>query len=270
MSEAKELTAGRYGLRGVIQMEWIRLRSLRSTWWITAVVVMSMIGVAILVLRHYSADWPRLSAGDRASFDPTNRASYPGLLVAQLAMAVLGLLAVTGEYSSGMIQSTLVAVPRRGLVLAAKATIIGLFALVIGEVTAFAAFLAGQSALHSPAPHAALGQPGVLRAVLMAGTYLPLVALISLGIGTIVRRAATAVAVVVGLIFLLPLVLAALAGGSQQSVQRFLPEVIAADSLTAVKAEPFSLSPWAGLAMLSLYAVAALGVAGVMLARRDA
>jgi ABC-2 type transport system permease protein len=270
MSEAKELTAGRYGLRGVIQMEWIRLRSVRSTWWITAVVVVAMIGVAILVLHHYAADWARLSAGDRASFDPTNRASYPGLLVAQLAAAVLGILAVTGEYSSGMIQSTLVAVPRRGLVLAAKATIIGLFVLVIGQVAAFAAFLAGQSVLHSPAPHAALGQPGVLRAVLMAGAYLPLMALFSLGIGALVRHAATAISVVVGLIFLLPLVVAALAGGAQHSVQRFLPEVIAASSITAVKTEPFSLSPWAGLTMLSLYAVAALGAAGVMVSRRDA
>jgi ABC-2 type transport system permease protein len=257
-------------MSGVIQMEWIRLRSLRSTWWITAAVVALMTGVAVLVLGHFSVDWAHMSAGDRASFDPTNRSIYTGLLVAQLAVGVLGVLAVTGEYSSGMIQSTLVAVPRRGLVLAAKATVIGLFTLVIGEITAFAAFLAGQSALHSPAPHAALGEPGVLRAVLMAGAYLPLIALIGLAIGAIVRHAAAAACRMFGLIFLLPLVVATLAGSGRQSVQRFLPEVIAASSITAVKTVPFSLSPWAGLAMLSLYAVVARGAAGVLLARRDA
>ena len=262
-----ELPAGRYGLRGVIQMEWIRLRSVRSTWWITAVVAVAMIGVAVLVLGHYSAAWAHMSAADRASFDPT---SYTGLLVAQLAVDVLGILAVTGEYSSGMIQSTLVAVPRRGLVLAAKATIIGLFTLAIGEVATLAAFLAGQSVLHNPVPHAALGQPGVLRAVLMAGAYLPLIALISVAVGAMVRHAAAAIAILFGLTFLLPLVTATLGGSAGHSVQRFLPEVIAADSLTAVRAGPAALSPWAGLGMLIFYAVVALSAAGVMLARRDA
>jgi hypothetical protein len=228
-----------------------------------------MIGVAILVLHYDSADWAHMSAGDRASFDPANE-GYTGLGIAQLAVAVLGILAVTGEYSSGMIRSTLVAVPRRGLVLAAKATVVGLVTLVLGEVTAFAAFLAGQSALHSPAPHAALGQPGVLRAVLMAGAYLPLIALIGLGIGVIVRRAAAAISIVVGLVFLLPPVMAALPDSVHRSVQRFLPEVIAAGSITAVKPEPSSLPPWAGLAMLSLYAAVVLGAAAVLLARRDA
>jgi ABC-2 type transport system permease protein len=263
-----ELPAGRYGLRGVIQMEWIKLRSLRSTWWITAVVVVSMIGLAVVVLRYYPAHWAHLSAADRASFDPTD-AGYAGLGVAQLAAAILGILAATGEYSSGMIRSTLVAVPRRGLVLAAKAVVVGLVTLVLGEVLAFAAFLAGQSVLHSPAPHAALGQPGVLRAVLMAGAYLPLTALIGLGIGAMVRHAAAGISIAVATMFVLPIVLAALPASIQHPVLRYLPVAIAENSLTAVKAVPYSLSPWAGLAMLVLYAAVLLGAAGLLLARRD-
>jgi ABC-2 type transport system permease protein len=266
---AGELPAGRYGLRGVIQMEWIKLRSLRSTWWITAVVVVSMIGLAILVLRTYPAHWAHMSAADRASFDPTDD-GYVGLGVAQLAVAILGILAATGEYSSGMIRSTLVAVPRRGLVLAAKAVVIGLVTLVLGEVLAFAAFLSGQSVLHSPAPHAALGQPGVLRAVVMAGAYLPLTALIGLGIGAMVRHAAVGISAAVTAMFVLPVVLLALPESVQHPVLRYLPVAIAENSLTAVKAVPYSLSPWAGLAVLVLYAAVALGAAGVLLARRDA
>jgi ABC-2 type transport system permease protein len=266
---AGELPAGRYGLRGVIEMEWIKLRSLRSTWWITAIVVVSMIGLAIVVLRYYPAHWARMSAADRASFDPTDD-GYVGLGVAQLAAAILGILAATGEYSSGMIRSTLVAVPRRGLVLAAKAVVVGLVTLVLGEVLAFAAFWAGQSVLHGPAPHAALGQPGVLRAVLMAGAYLPLTALIGLGTGALVRHAAVGISAAVAAMFVLPVILVALPESVQHAALRFLPVAIAENSLTAVKAVPYSLSPWAGLAMLALYAAAVLGAAGLLLARRDA
>jgi ABC-2 type transport system permease protein len=266
---AGELPAGRYGLRGVIQMEWIKLRSLRSTWWITAIAVISMIGLAIVVLRAYPGHWAHMSAADRASFDPTN-AGLAGLGVAQLAAAILGILAATGEYSSGMIRSTLVAVPRRGRVLAAKAVVVGLVTLVLGEVLAFAAFWAGQAVLHSPAPHAALGQPGVLRAVLMGGAYLPLIALTGLGIGTLVRHAAVGISAAVAAIFVLPVVLLALPESIQHAVQRYLPMVIAENSLTAVKAEQYALSPWAGLAMLVLYAAAVLGAAALLLARRDA
>jgi len=250
-------------------MEWIRLRTLRSTWWSVAVVVVAMIGLAVWIQYYVPGHWAHMSASGRASFDPTEN-SFAGLALAELAVAVLGILAATGEYSSGMIRSTLAAVPRRGRVLAAKAAVTGLATLVLGEVLSFAAFLAGQAMLHSPAPHATLSQPGVLRAVLFGGLYLPLVALISLGIGTLVRRASAGISIMVGLIFVLPIVLLALPVAFTNSAARYLPVVIAENSLTAVKTVPLSLSPWAGLAMLVLYAAVALGAGGLLLARRDA
>jgi ABC-2 type transport system permease protein len=266
---AGRLPGGRSGLRGSVVMEWVKLRTMRSTWWTLAITLVGMIGLAILVLQHYPGHWTQMSHADRTSFDPTND-GFIGVALAQLVMAVLGVLAITGEYSSGMIQSTLVAVPRRGLVLAAKAIVVGAVALVVGEIAAFATFVAGQAVLVSPAPHATLGQPGVLRAVLLAGVYLALIALIGLGIGAIVRRSAAAIAVIAGLIFVLPPVLLALPTGIQHSVGRFLPEIIAESSLTAVRPEAFSLSAWAGLGMLGLYAVALLGAGGWLLSRRDA
>jgi ABC-2 type transport system permease protein len=261
--------AGRQRLGGVMHMEWIRLRTLRSTWWSVAVVVVAMIGLAVWIQYYVPGQWAHMSAAGRASFDPTEN-GYAGLAVAELAVAVLGILAASGEYGSGMIRSTLAAVPRRGRVLAAKTAVTGLVTLVLGEVLSFAAFLAGQAMLHSPAPHATLGQPGVLRAVLLGGLYLPLIALISLGIGLLVRRAAAGISIMVGLIFVIPIVLLALPVHVLNDVAQYLPPTIAENSLTAVKTVPLSLSPWAGLAMLVLYAAAALGAGGLLLARRDA
>jgi ABC-2 type transport system permease protein len=112
--------------------------------------------------------------------------------------------------------------------------------------------------LASPAPHATLSQPGVLRAVLMGGAYLCLMGLIGLGIGAIVRHAAGAIAVVVGIVFALPVIFLAFPAGLQHTVERFLPEIIAENSLTAVKHVSPSLPPWAGLGMLGLYAAVTL------------
>jgi ABC-2 type transport system permease protein len=258
-----------YGFRGVARMEWIKLRSMRSTWWSLGVAVVAMIGLSILVLSIASSHWATTSPADRASFDPTEN-GYTGMAVAQLAMAVLGVLAVTGEYSSGMIRNTFAAVPRRGLVIAAKAAVVGIISLVTGEIFAFATFVIGQRLLTAPAPHASLGQPGVLRAVALAGAYLALIALIGAGLGTLVRRSAAAISVLAGVIFVLPLITLALPETTQHAVQKFLPEVIAENSLTAVKAVPYSLSAWAGLAVLAGYAAVLLGAGAWLTARRDA
>jgi len=179
-------------------------------------------------------------------------------------------LAVTGEYSSGMIRNTFAAAPRRGLVIAAKAAVVGALTLVTGEIFAFATFGIGQRLLAAPVPHASLGQPGVLRAVVLAGAYLALIALIGAGLGTLARRSAAAIAVLAGVIFVLPLITLALPETTQHAVQKFLPEVIAENSLTAVKAVPYSLSAWAGLAVLAGYAAVLLGAGAWLTARRDA
>jgi len=264
----REIT-GRSSMRQAVAMEWVKARTLRSTWWLAALTLAGTIGLAIVVLRYYPSHWSHLSRADRASFDPVND-GFTGLALAQLLMASFGVLAVTSEYSAGTIRSTLAAVPRRPRMLAAKAAVTGGIALVTGEVAAFGAFFAGQATLHSPAPHATLGQPGVARAVLLAGVYLALTALAGVGIGSIVRRPAAGVGVIAGLILVLPPITLALPDSVQHSVQRFLPEIIAENSLTAVKPVAYSLSAGAGLGMLCLYAAVLLGLSGWLLARRDA
>ncbi len=257
---------GGYSLRTVAQMEWHKLRSVRSTWYIAAVFAAGMIGLALLVLGQQNH--AQMSAADRASFDPTSN-SFTGLLLAQLLAGILGVLTVTTEFSSGMIRATFAAVPRRPLVLAAKAAVLGTATLVLGEILAFCAFLAGQGTLKAPVPHATLGQPGVLRAVLMAGAYPGLIALIGLGLGAIIRHTAGAICAVVTLLFLLPLLIAPLGAPIRTAAVRFLPEQMAAMSLTALKPVSHALPPALALGLLCAYAAAALGAGAWALARRD-
>jgi hypothetical protein len=256
-----------YGFRSAARMEWLKLRSARSTGWVLLVFAAGMIGLAILVMIHQH--WATMSAPDRASFDPTEL-SFAGLSIGQLALGVLGALVITTEFSSGMIRATLAAVPRRSLLLAAKAAVLGAVTLVVGEIFAFAAFAAGELVLKSPAPHATLGQPGVLRAVLMAGAYPALIALIALGLGAVIRHTAGAISAVVGILFVLPLILLPLGESVQNSVGQFMPMLIAENSLTAVKAQSHTLSPGIGFGVLCLYAVVALAVGTWALVRRDA
>jgi ABC-2 type transport system permease protein len=256
-----------YGFRSVARMEWLKLRSVRSTAWILLVFAVGMIGLAILVLGHQH--WATMPAEERSAFDPTNQ-SFTGMILGQLALGTLGVLAITTEFSSGMIRATLAAVPRRPLLLAAKAAVLGAVTLAAGEILAFAAFAVGELVLRSPAPHATLSQPGVLRAVLMGGAYPALIALIGLGLGAVIRHTAGAICAVVGVLFVLPLILLPLGTSIQNSVGQFMPMLIGENSLTAVKAQSHALSPGLGFGMLGLYAVAALAIGGWALARRDA
>ena len=256
-----------YGFRSAARMEWLKLRSVRSTSWILLVFAIGMIGLSVLVLSH--AHWATWSAADRAAFDPVNE-GFTGLAIGQLALGVLGALVITTEFSTGMIRATLAAVPRRPLLLTAKAAVLGAVALVVGEIFAFAAFAVGELVLKSPAPHATLGQPGVLRAVLMAGAYPALIALIALGLGAVIRHTAGAISAVVGILFVLPLILLPLGESVQNSVGQFMPMLIAENSLTAVKAQSHTLSPGVGFGVLCLYAVVALAVGTWALVRRDA
>ena len=249
-----------YGFRGVTLMEWRKLRSVRSTWWTLAVFAAGMVGIAVLV-------GLKAPAHPDPSFDPTED-GFAGLAIGQLALGTLGVLALSTEFTSGSIRATFAAVPRRGWVLAAKAAVITALTLGAGEVLAFASFAAGQAAVPPAGVHAALGQPGVLRAVLMAGAYPALIALIGLGLAALIRHTAGAISAMVAVVFVLPLILLPL--GQQNAAMKFLPMMIAENSLTAVKPVAHSLSAGTGFAVLCLYAAVALAAGGWAMARRDA
>jgi ABC-2 type transport system permease protein len=260
MDKRVSRAAGSYGFRGVTRMEWRKLRSVRSTWWTLAVFAAGMVGLAILI-------GLKTPAHPDSSYDPTEN-GFAGLAIGQLALGALGVLALSTEFTSGSIRATFAAVPRRGWVLAAKAVVIAAVALGAGEVLAFLSFTVGQASVPHGLVHATLGQPGVLRAVLMAGAYPALIALIGLGLAALIRHTAGAISAMVGVVFVLPLILLPL--GQQNAAMKFLPMMIAENSLTAVKPVAHSLSAGTGLAMLCLYAAVALAAGGWALARRDA
>jgi hypothetical protein len=264
---ANRRAAGGYGFGTTARMEWRKLRSVRSTWWIMALFAAGMIGFGVLVMsqQHYAT----MSAADRASFDPTNN-GFIGMVLGQLLLGILGVLAVTTEFSSGLIRATFAAVPNRPLVLAAKAAVLAGAALVAGEIMAFVSFWVGEAVLKSPAPHATLGQPGVLRAVLMGGAYPALVALIGLALGALIRHTAGAIGAIVAVLLAPPLLLIPFSSSVRDAAQKFFPEPIAANSLTAVKPVAHTLSPGVSFALLCGYAVVLLAAGAWALSRRDA
>jgi ABC-2 type transport system permease protein len=263
---AARIPPGRYRLVHVMRSEWTKLHSVRSIRWVLAAMVAGTLALGITDCLVEASDWAHMAAASRARFDPAN-ISLAGLAFAPLMIGISGVLVMSGEYGTGLIRSTLAAVPRRRLILTAKAVVLAAVALALGEVTVFAAFLAGQAVLAGRAPHATLTQPGVLLAVALSGAYLALLALFGLGIGVLVRRGAGAVAAYAGLVLVLPYVLLALPG----NLARFAPETMLASSVAAVRPQPQYLPPgWEGLALMAAYAGVALALGGWLLSRRDA
>jgi ABC-2 type transport system permease protein len=255
---------GHYGFSDVVRSEWTKFVSLRSSRWTLVGFALLGVGLGILISALSGAHWPHASAETRANWDPTNN-TLAGLIPGYLVIPILGLLMMTSEYSSGSIRSTFAAVPKRVMVLAAKTIVFAASALVVVEAVTFVTFLAGQRVMGT-APHASLGQPGVLRALILSGAFLVLMGLFGLGLATIIRRSGAAVAVYAGVAVVLPNVLGALPG----NFWRFGPITILANSEGAVKILPGALSPWTGFAVMALYAAVTLAVGAVLLVRRDA
>jgi hypothetical protein len=245
----------RYRFRNVARMEWIKLRSLRSTWWTLAITAAAAIGIAVAVGTNTKT----------GSEDLTNNA-LAGVSVGLLLIGVLGVLVATSEYTSGLIRATLAAIPDRRLLLTAKAAVFGGVALALGEIASFLSFFAGGAFLRHGIHAPSLTQPGVLRAVVLTGMGYCLVGLIGLGLGATIRHTAAAVAVLVGGVY----VAAQFIGAISRPVLGYIPISIVANSLSVTKPLPHMPSPWVGLGMLCLYAVVALGVGGWLLTHRDA
>jgi ABC-2 type transport system permease protein len=261
--------AGHYRFRGLARMEWIKLSSLRSVRWTVLATAVITVGLGMLVLHLAVAHWGQWSRADQRAFDPVSN-GFTGLALAQLAAGAIGVLAVTSEYSSGMIRATLAAAPGRVRLAAAKAAVLAAAVLLAGEVLAFVTFFASEAVVRAPVPQATLATPGALRAVAAAGAYLALIAVIGMGAGLIIRHSAAAITTLCVVILLLPALTLPFSMSVQHATQKFLPEVIAENSLTAVKPVPYSLSPWWGLAVLVFYAAAMAGLGTWLLARRDA
>jgi ABC-type transport system involved in multi-copper enzyme maturation permease subunit len=252
----------------VARSEWVKLRSLRSTRITLLVAFLLMAGMGVLAAVITASQWAHLSAATRAGFDAVS-AVLSGYQFAQLAVAVLGVLVVSSEYSSGMIRATLAAVPRRRPVLWAKAAVFGAITLVTMTVASLIVFALGMAVLSSHHLQVSLTSPGVLRAVLGAAVYLAVVGLLGVAFGALLRNASGAIAAVVGLLLVVPLLSSLLGSWFKAHISPYLPSNAGA-ALVHVHQQAGSLSPWAGLAVLCVWAVAALAAGAYALRRRDA
>ncbi len=280
-SRPSKLGSGRVTQLGVIRSEWIKLRTLRSTWWsfLATIVIVVGLGVLFSALRahrfnqdtaQFRGPGPVGGGGlDRFGLDPT-LVSLRGVFLAQLAIGVLGVLVITGEYSTGMIRSSMAAVPHRRPVLIAKALVFGVTALILTELAAFGAFVLGQQALKSTHLQASFSTPDAVRAIIGAGLYLTLIGLLAVGLGFLIRNTAGAIAAVFGIVLVLPLLANALPTPYSTDVSKYLPLNAGTQILSTTNFDSNMLSPWAGIGVTALYALAALIAGAVVLTRRDA
>ena len=245
-----------------VRAEWIKLRSLRSTWYTLACLFATGLGITALAMNAAAKDYP----GD-GPWDPTDR-SLTSYIVAQLIIGVLGILVVTAEHATGLMQTSLIATPRRHRLLAAKLVVAVAVAVVAGQVLMSAAFFLGQAVLAAHGvPHAELGDPGVLSAVAGGGLYLAAIALLAAGLGTIMRATAGALATLVGIVFLVP----ALAGLFPTWLHRlfFYWPTLGAPAVLKTVPDPDFPHPWLNLAGMCAGVAAVLAVAFVLFRRRD-
>jgi ABC-2 type transport system permease protein len=257
-------------LRAAMASEWTKLRSVRSTVW--ALILTSGFTIGLGALFCWAYLHRREQRGDRGIralfFDPTAR-SLNGVVLAQLAIGVLGVLVMSSEYTTGMIRTSLAAVPNRRALLVAKTIVLGGAALVVSMVSVFVAFGLGQAILKGDHLGISLGAPDVLRAVLGAGLYLTMIALFGLSLGTIVRRTPGAIATLFGIVLILPLLAQALPEPWDVRIGRLAP-LNAGQAMFSVRYDPDLLTPTQGLLVFLAWIVASYVLALVLLSRRDA
>ena len=208
----------------LLRSEWTKLITVRSTLWSLLLLVLLTPGLTALFAWLNDANWSNADPSQRAKIvaDPTSFILGSGFGFGQLTICVLGVLVMAGEYSTGSIRSSLLAVPKRTPMLAAKSAVFALLVFVFGELVAFPSFLIGAKILHNHAP-VSLSDPGVLRAVIGGGLYLAVLGLFALAIGAIVRHTAGAITGVIAFVLVLAPLAQLLPGSLGKHVHAYLP-----------------------------------------------
>jgi ABC-2 type transport system permease protein len=265
------LHAGWASLREALHAEWTKLRTLPGTPWVLAALI--LLTVAVSAATTSATTCP--SGG--CSVDPA-KLSLTGTDLGQAVVAILAVLAISGEYSTGMIRTTMTAMPRRITMLAAKSAVVTGLVLAAGTIAVLGSLLAGGLVLpghgFTPAhgyPALSLGDGPVLRAAAGSVLYLALIALLSLGVATIIRDSGAAIGTVLGLLYLSPIFAAVVSSPHwHNDIERYAPMSagLAIQATTGLRSLP--ISPWGGLGVLAAWAAAALLAGGLLLRLRDA
>ena len=260
------------GFGGLLLAEWTKIRSVRSTLWTLILFVVLTVGLTAGLTALIAANWnaPHSAARNATiAADPAGFIFGAGIGLGQLTICVLGVLVITTEYSTGVIRASLLAVPRRIPMLVAKSAVFAALLIVVAEIVAFGSFFAGSALLHSRVP-VALGDPGVTRATVGVGLYLTVLGLFALAIGALIRHTAGAIAAVIGVVLVVPILTGFLPGSWGAHVNAYLPEQAGALIYQARPTASALLSPWQGFAVFCGWTAVLLVAAGLLLSRRDA
>jgi ABC-type transport system involved in multi-copper enzyme maturation permease subunit len=261
------------GITGTLHSEFTKIRSVRSTYWSLILLVLAGFAWTVADCLGTAYKWPHMAAQDKIGFDATQTSITGVALLGQLVILVLGTLALTSEYSTGMISTSLAVMPRRAVLYWSKAAVFAAVSVVIAVATSLAVFLVGQSLLHSTGESASLSQPGALRAVLLTGLFVALSGAMAYGLGAIVRNTAGGITASFGLVFLLPQLAKALPSAWYADLERWLPGGNILPAITSSQSQllnPHMFSAWGEFAVFGGYAVILLGIGALLFSRRDA
>ncbi|MBC2905085.1 ABC transporter permease [Streptomyces cupreus] len=251
----------------VIRSEWTKIRSVASTVWTLSLAVVVTIALGMLISLLSKNEFDNMDRADQLSFDPTF-ISFAGMSLGQLAMIVFGVLVVSNEYSTGMIRTSLAAVPQRGSFLFSKITVATGLALLVGLVTSFVTFFLGQAMLGEHGAY--IGDEGVLRAVIGGGLYMTLIAMFSMGVAAMLRSPMLSLGILMPFFFLVSNILGNVP--ATKKIGRYLPDQAGSKIMQVVTPvdNDTPYGPWGGLGIMMLWVIAALAGGFVVLKRRDA
>ncbi|HBW17957.1 MAG: ABC transporter permease [Streptosporangiaceae bacterium] len=262
----------RAGFWHLMLAEWTKIRSVRSTSWTLLLFVVLTIGLTAGLTALIVSSWngPRAAPRDaRILADPVSFIFGAGIGLGQLTICVLGVLLITTEYSTGVIRASLLAVPRRLPMLAAKVIVTVIMLLIVAEIVAFGSFFVGSALLHSKVA-VSLSDPGVTRATIGAGLYLTVLGVFALAIGLLIRHTAGAIATVIGIVLVLPILTGLLPGSWGAHVDAYMPEQAGSLITHAQQAAGGLLTPWEGFGVFCIWTALLLAAGAYLLRRRDA
>ena len=259
---------GRVTQLRVALSEWTKIRSVRSTRWSLLVAVVLTIGLPCLFAAVTASHWNRMGPEEQANRHPLEIATA-GVNLSQLAIAVLAVLTITAEYSTGMIRASLTAVPKRLPVLWAKLAVFSCLTFVLALPSVFVAFWATQAILHGhPTLQASLSDPGVARTVVGGAVYLVLIGIFALALGAMIRNTAGGISIFAAIFFVIPPLLNILPTSWNRAISPYIPDS-AARAVFQLTHDSGSLSPGPGALLFCGYCALAIAIAAVLMARRD-
>ena len=253
----------------VLLSEFTKFRTVRSTVWTLLVAVVLMIGISALFSAVTASQYHTFDAADRATFNPVS-ISLSGMMFAVVAFGVLGVLMISGEYSTGMIRSSLTAVPRRLPVLWGKLAVFAGVIFSVSLVASLISFFLGQALLNGDHLGVSVGAPGAVRSIIGAALYVTVSGMIGVALGALLRNTAAGIATFAGVFFVIPPLTGLLPASISDHLSQYLPSY-AGDALWGgARSVTNALSPWTGFAVLCGYAVVVIAAAALRLRRVDA